>query len=178
MRPTAAFLLLAFVAGCGPRRSNDMPASPDSPGGGAPPSPAAAPPSPADAPAAAPAYRDDDALFPPVAPVSERKRTGLEFQPERGTRAGERFLNGALVAQRVTDDSAHAVLHGTIQLRSKSADPIFAEYRVFFFDDSNQAVGPVFSVWKPFAVDEAFGTYTLHAAATTQGAVYFKLEVR
>lgn len=112
------------------------------------------------------------------APVIQFPRTGLEFQPDRGTKTGDSFLGGKLVAERVTDNSALGVLHGTVQLKSKSAESVAAQYRFLFYDDKAEAIGPIFSTWTPFAVGDPYGAITLHGTSPARRAVYFVLEVQ
>jgi hypothetical protein len=103
-------------------------------------------------------------------------RTGLEFQIDRGSKVGDELLGGKLVIDRVVDDSSLGVLEGTIQVKSRAAEPLFGLYRIVFYDDANRPVGPVFSQWTPLSIDEPFGAATLHAMCSQRKAVYFVLE--
>lgn len=114
----------------------------------------------------------------PVERVDPIVRTGVEFQPWRGTKTGDTFLDGKLEAIRVTDDSALGILHGTIQLKSRSAQPVGGQWRCVFCDDEGKPVGEVFSTWKPYRIDDPFGTLTLSAAASARAAVYFVYEFK
>jgi hypothetical protein len=104
------------------------------------------------------------------------ERTGLEFQVDRGSRAGDEVLGGKVVIERVTDNSSLGVLQADIQVKSRSAEPIHALYRIVFHDDQEVPVGPVFSAWQPLAIGEPFGTATLHETCSQRKAVYFVLE--
>lgn len=103
-------------------------------------------------------------------------RTGLEFQIDRGSKVGDGLLGGKLVIDRVVADSSLGVLEGTLQVKSQTAEPLFGLYRIVFYDDANQPVGPIFSKWTPLAIDEPFGAADLHAMCSQRKAVYFVLE--
>jgi hypothetical protein len=61
-------------------------------------------------------------------------------------------------------------------VKSTTADPVYALYRVIFYDDQDVPVGSHFSEWKPLAIDTPFGTAALHETCSQRGAVYFVLE--
>jgi len=104
------------------------------------------------------------------------ERTGLEFQVDRGTRVGDELLGGKVVVQRVTDDSTRGALQATIQVKSRTGEPVYGLCRVIFYDDTGTPVGSAAGNWQPLAVDAPFGTATIHAQCVQRKAVYFVLE--
>jgi uncharacterized protein YcfL len=104
------------------------------------------------------------------------ERTGLEFQIDRGSLVGDDLLGGKVTIDRVTDNSSLGVLQADIHVRSRSSTPVYGLYRIVFYDDLGQPVGPVFSPWRPLAIDAPHGTTVLHETCSQRKAVYFVVE--
>ncbi len=93
------------------------------------------------------------------------------------TDAGTRYLGGSILVDRVLRYDAANLYGVKVRLKNTTAEPLFVEFQVNFFDADGIWLIGLRNPWKKIAIDP-FRLRTVKAAARRTGAVGFRIHIR